>query len=462
MQLLEEFIARSCLLLRRKRLLALLNEMSRLMLLEVTAELRRFPVELDAELDFDGDGVIASDRLKVYLRALDSYNSRQVELTKILIGDLSPGLLRHHSIHSISFTSSLSSLIGLSLTQFGKLLALLAEPLQSAFKHSPLTVPPPETQAEAPDSTRSGIRSTAEIRFKLFVCLYRLRHASSFRQMEALFGWASSAIQEWWRVIIPILYGYLYNYHLGFLDHMGHRWQLSQAMNWRAKRVHIEMDYDAFLERIDAQNAAGPKSRAPIVNKNKFIGSIGAVDGTYSLRCRMKDPILDLSEEGVEQDIYYTSYKKCHAYKLVLVTSHCTRKFILALAISPGSASDGAVYSQRLVSFLRQKCIPEAAFLGDHAFHSATMVISPWPTAVITAPVVSEEKQRRERFNSGHSSDRMCSEHGNRFLKMWGVVRGRSDHDMFNDESDYEKAVHVCWALHNYKRLNVDEDNNED
>lgn len=59
-------------------------------------------------------------------------------------GTITESHLRHHSIHSISITNSLSSLIGISLSQFGRLPALVAEPLLQIFSHSPLTVPPPD------------------------------------------------------------------------------------------------------------------------------------------------------------------------------------------------------------------------------------------------------------------------------------------------------------------------------
>jgi len=52
--------------------------------------------------------------------------------------------------------------------------------------------------------------------------------------------------------------------------------------------------------------------------------------------------------------------------------------------------------------------------------------------------------------NLAHSADRVCSEHGNLSLKQWGVMRGRSDIDLFQSDPKFISAMKVCWGLSNF------------
>ena len=65
-----------------------------------------------------------------------------------------------------------------------------------------------------------------------------------------------------------------------------------------------------------------------------------------------------------------------------------------------------------------------------------------------------------QQFNHVHSGDRMCSEHGVGFLKNWGIVRGRNDIILFEDQDLFYSSVKVCWALHNYTAILKYENNN--
>lgn len=242
-----------------------------------------------------------------------------------------------------------------------------------------------------------------------------------------------------------MLHFHLHPFHRGFLKYKGHEWQLQQVNQWRSYHQHLMEDYPSFRDRIEVQNNAHTNA---VISTNSFIGSIGAVDGTYSVVCKLEEAQPDLDEDGEALDRMYTNYKKCHAYKLVLATAHHT-KYILALEIAPGSASDPTVYNTKMFPFLNKNLIKEAALLGDHAFHSVFLVITPYPTIVSTfshqATTVA-----RERFNHNHAKDRMCSEHGNCQIKAWAIVRGRTDHIMFEDENGFVQAVEVCWGLHNW------------
>lgn len=155
-----------------------------------------------------------------------------------------------------------------------------------------------------------------------------------------------------------------------------------------------------------------------------------------------------MDEDGLTLDRMYTSYKRCHAYKLVLATTHWS-KYIIALEIAPGSSSDATVYNTMVVPFLMENLHDGAALLGDNAFHSSFLVITPFPT---NTNVYSHQAlvQARETFNHNHSKDRTISEHGNCQIKSWAIVRGRTDHVLFEDEREFVLAVEVCWGIHNW------------
>lgn len=143
----------------------------------------------------------------------------------------------------------------------------------------------------------------------------------------------------------------------------------------------------------------------------KIVGSIGAVDGTYSVACRFEEAAQDVDEESTSWDRMYTAYKKCHAYKLVFVTTHMS-KYIVSLEIAPGSSSDATVYKTLVLPFLKDHLIAEAAILGDNVFHSAFLVITPYP-ADANAYSHHALVQAKEVFNHNYSKERMVSEHGN-------------------------------------------------
>jgi hypothetical protein len=51
------------------------------------------------------------------------YNARRQAEVKVLIADIKQGVLRHHTIHCLSVTASLSNVTGMSIEKFGLLFA---------------------------------------------------------------------------------------------------------------------------------------------------------------------------------------------------------------------------------------------------------------------------------------------------------------------------------------------------
>ena len=145
-----------------------------------------------------------------YLEQTALYNEQQRELVRSLIFDLPAGL-KHHTIHCISFRECMGTVIGLDLEGFGRLFHSLREPLRQSFPRCPEILGPGETSP------------FMETRFRLFLCLYRLKQASTFQQMEVTFGWAASTLQESFDVVMRILVYHMHNYHEGFLDFKGKR-----------------------------------------------------------------------------------------------------------------------------------------------------------------------------------------------------------------------------------------------
>jgi hypothetical protein len=102
-----------------------------------------------------------------------------------------------------------------------------------------------------------------------------------------------------------------------------------------------------------------------------------------------------------------------------------------------------------MVPKFNTQMVPQAGGLGDAAFHASMHCISPY-TANEIREVSNALAEKRLKFNKSHSSDRMVSEHGMRYLKRWGAVRGRDDARLFKTDDLVEVVFNVVWGLHNY------------
>lgn len=250
--------------------------------------------------------------------------------------------------------------------------------------------------------------------------------------------------------ICTILYRVLYFLHDGILSYLGPQYQQYKATEWRAKHI-LAKDLQDFLSKIRHQNEAHAKKKKdlPLIEEDKFVGVIGSVDGTYSIRPAVTSAILEAHGEDPSSDRMYSDYIKLHAYKLMVLTSQgggLHGKLILYIAIGAGSSSESALYTEMLTP-VEPLLLDIVALLGDNAFHGARRVIAPYHSRFIESAGLSSHCQA---FNKSHSGDRMTSEHGIGMLKRWAVVRGRSDIGLFENDDIYYKCVKVCQALTNY------------
>lgn len=371
-----------------------------------------------------------------YAQETHNFNIQQSGLARILIADLAPGL-KHHSIHCLSFRECMSTVIGLDMDQFSRLFASIRVFMAERWPRSPETLEPGETS------------NYGERRLRLFLCLYRLKQGCTFQHMEVTFGWCSSILQEWFDGVLHILNEHLFNFHEGFLAYKGAHWQMRELIKWNHKHQMDGM-IGEYQEKVCFQNAESRRHGGiDTIDATAFVGSIGAVDGTYCVQPAIGRATLLAHGSDPLQDIMWSEYKRCHAYKLLLVHSHGLEgepKYLLWVAHANGSSSDGAVYST-FAADLRNKLCPGAVLLGDHAFHGAQGVIAPFTAAQVVSALGAD----RATFNKNHSSDRMTSEHGVRALKLWGIARGREDSSIFQNDDNFATALKVVWALHNYK-----------
>ena len=113
---------------------------------------------------------------------LIDYNAWRAREGKSLIKDITFEL-RHHNIHCISVGSSFYTITGHTLEEFGRLFADLVPEMKRLWPNCPATCEPGERP------------KFGELRFKLFLALYRLRRYQSYSAMEVT-----------WCVLIGIMY----------------------------------------------------------------------------------------------------------------------------------------------------------------------------------------------------------------------------------------------------------------
>jgi hypothetical protein len=199
---------------------------------------------------------------EAFVRATMQFNRDEFTNVVSYVDDI-PLSLKHHGIHAISCTKNVRSIIGLSLEEFGDVFLLVVEELHELFPNHPVCLKEGESHR------------FCELRMMLFMTLFRLRMACSFTSMEAIFGWSDSVIHEWYDTIITVLHCKLRC--CGLVQSLGGGWQYHEACAWKMGHT-VKEDYDLFLDRIEAM-----EDGINTTMKRSFVGSIGAVDGTYSL-----------------------------------------------------------------------------------------------------------------------------------------------------------------------------------
>jgi hypothetical protein len=359
-----------------------------------------------------------------------------------LIDDLSPGRRQHHDIHCVGFSESFNVLIGMSKEEFSNLLESLRSCLETAFPNCPFVLLPHEKHPYS------------SIRMKVFMFLFRIKNACSFAFMEGIFGWSTSALDYQFHLILHIVHRRLKCLHTdGILEYLGQEYLQSECECWKLNQL-ASNSFIFFNRRIEELNQHAVTTKEPRLIAESFLGSVGAVDCTYSICPRIGERVLAAHGEDPTSDRMYSEYVKNHGYKLHVLTTHGIRlnspKLVLDVRIRTGNSSDASMFGIML-GYIEQFLPAGAVFQADNAYHKCRRCIIPYNA---TEQVQYGNDHECHEFNNVHSKGRVASEHGIRFLKSWGVVRGRDDHIVFELTDNFIKAVHVAQALHNYLALN--------
>lgn len=245
---------------------------------------------------------------------------------------------------------------------------------------------------------------------------------------------------------------------MGILDnYCDKHWQKQQLRMWRAKHRQSET-LQLFNDRIARHNrkASAENPLIPPGAGGMVLGSIGAVDCTFSVRPRVGDNVYRDDNVDPSEDPMYSEYIKAHAYKLSVITSHATpasKELLLHVSVHyGGSVSDSTACSFHQRNLIESKILDGSFLLGDHAYLFDKFVLPPYANTSISIALPSERPGMRQ-FNASHSSDRVAAEHGICLLKQWGVIRGRSDMRLFSSVELFISAVRVCWGLTNFFRI---------
>lgn len=269
-------------------------------------------------------------------------------------------------------------------------------------------------------------------------------------------------MSDWFEVIVPLLEKNLEEFHEGILQgRCGHTWQKEQLRLWRESHSqNNSYEATAFNNRINKHNTRCKNGSLLIYpdDSGRSLGSIGAVDCTFTVRPRVSRSVYKAQDINYADDPMYSEYIKAHAWKLSVITSHGIgdgKKLILHVTIHEGgSVSDSTAYSfhqmQKVLPFLVNGCF----WLGDNAYLFDQHILPPYGTATIQASIPAVRAGMKE-FNVIHSSDRVCAEHGIGLLKQWGIVRGRADMNLFKSKELFVSSIKVCWGLTNFISLST-------
>jgi hypothetical protein len=374
----------------------------------------------------------------LYENTNTAYNEERYNFASRYVAPVPPMQLGHFDISCITSESAFPSLCGYTFDEFSRLFYSLKRPLEFCFPRSP------DDRVEG-----EGRANYCTKRMKLFMFLYRCKVGASFRQMEGLFGWTKSALQRWFHKLAVNISSAMKCYNVDFLRFKGLDWQRAAATQWAQSRLD-ERVFSLYIDRIRVQNAQHDDGVETI--PENVIGSLGAVDGTISCTPAQTSKILRSHGADPNQDRMYCQYKRTHGYKLLAFISHkkgpSGKKYILYVKHSVGSCFDGTLCSS-IIAIILLLILAGLFFLGDHAFHRQLAILCPYTTPEINASIL--DSPVLSQFNHNHSSSRMCSEHGMRYLKSWGIIRGRSDHWLYDTDEEYKHVLRSVWALHNYQ-----------
>lgn len=354
---------------------------------------------------------------------------------------------KHHNLDCISFKPSLRTLCGFTLEAFAILFTDLESGLSQLFPNSPSVV---------------GLEGShyCERRFKLFLTLFHLKMGVSYENMSSIFGWCKSAIGEWCnriqRMMTRSLDGFIHVLENGTLSQA---WQRRQADMFKMEH-QLKSNWHFFKERMLFQNryqterTKSPPFRFDI--ERLFMGSIGAVDGTYTVSVAFKTTTLNDDGDKNPDDAYYCKYLGEHGYKLLVLTSHKdpaygNKKIILQVLVGPAPTSD-AVMWDKCVGGLLPYLIDGVVFVGDNAFQDSQLVIAPY-AAWHLLNFTTEDRAAAGSFNNHHSGRRIDSENCIGELKEWAIVRGRDDVKLFDNQDYFEDAIKCVWGLINYRTM---------
>jgi hypothetical protein len=191
--------------------------------------------------DLLGPAAETLEEFKGWAKRTTEYALGGNEITAQFIYHLEAGH-KHLDIHCITLTPSFRVLCGLTSDEFHHLLHQLRPDLEKCFPKSKFQLEPRETS------------ENSSIRMKVFMFLYRLKIGSSFRNLEALFGWSRTQLCEQFTLISKLLHAKLYFLHDGILEYLTPEWQLNETRCWKLKHL-IDKSFQLFLRRIQVMNA---------------------------------------------------------------------------------------------------------------------------------------------------------------------------------------------------------------
>mmetsp|Transcript_4732 Transcript_4732/g.7030 ORF Transcript_4732/g.7030 Transcript_4732/m.7030 type:complete len:205 (-) Transcript_4732:244-858(-) len=190
---------------------------------------------------------------------------------------------------------------------------------------------------------------------------------------------------------------------------------------------------------------------------NRCLRVVGVVDGTYS--------VIPQHTDEYTQSLYWTGYKKIHAYKLNVVCNPFNENEILLVGVQTGSTDDKKAYQQTTLPYIERKAIVD--ILGDKAYESQQYVVTyfrekeySFVRAMIRSAISRHDRQRvtvlRKLLCEMHAFDKAIQKYRIRveqsigILKQWGFVRGRADARLKRSDEDMQIGFSVCAALCNY------------